>query len=80
MNTTEVNALLSQLLTTYGQGPAEREEIRVWARSGVEHLRFDSGTSVVFKYRETAAAVTYLAALQAGSSWNSRCGRSSWIC
>ena len=30
MNTTDTDILLSQLLEEYGQGSAEREEIRVW--------------------------------------------------
>lgn len=47
-----MNALLARLLDDFGQGPAEREEIRVWARSGVERLHLANGTSVVFKYAE----------------------------
>ncbi|GGP01279.1 phosphotransferase [Nonomuraea glycinis] len=52
MDTIEVNALLARLLDDLGQGSAEREEIRVWARSGVERLHLADGTSVVFKYAE----------------------------
>ncbi|GAA3412512.1 hypothetical protein [Streptosporangium vulgare] len=52
MDTIEVNALLVRLLDNVVQGPVEREEIRVWARSGVERLHLADGTSVVFKYAE----------------------------
>ncbi|SDH28160.1 Phosphotransferase enzyme family protein [Sinosporangium album] len=52
MDTIEVDALLARLLDDLGQGPAEREEVRVWARSGVERLHLADGTSVVFKYAE----------------------------
>ncbi|WP_433516219.1 hypothetical protein ACQP2T_12045 [Nonomuraea sp. CA-143628] len=52
MDTIEVDLLLARLLDALGQGRAEREEIRVWARSGVERLHLADGTSVVFKYAE----------------------------
>jgi hypothetical protein len=52
LDTIEVDALLARLLDDLGRGPAEREEIRVWARSGVERLHLADGTSVVFKYAE----------------------------
>ncbi len=52
MDTTAVTTALAGLLAEYGRGPAEREEIRVWARSGVERLHLADGTAVVFKYAE----------------------------
>jgi hypothetical protein len=41
MDTTEVNTLLAQLLTTYGQGPAEREEISVWVAATLTAVAMD---------------------------------------
>lgn len=61
MDTTEITHLLSRLLDEYGQGPADREEIRVWERSGVERLRLASGATVVFKYAEGPFADEHIA-------------------
>lgn len=52
MDTTAVTTVLARLLTEYGRGLAGREQIRVWARSGVERLHLADGTAVVFKYAE----------------------------
>ncbi|WP_106402817.1 aminoglycoside phosphotransferase [Actinocorallia populi] len=52
MDTTEVEAVLDRLLGGLPSPPTAREEIRVWARSGVERLHLADGTSVVFKYAE----------------------------
>jgi hypothetical protein len=51
VSTTDVSRLLPGLLAGAGY-PADpaREPIRVWARSGVERLRFGGGASVVLKY------------------------------
>jgi hypothetical protein len=70
LDTTAVTTVLARLLAEYGDGPAEREEIRVWARSGVERLHLADGTAVVFKYAEgpfadehTALAIAQAAGL-----------------
>ncbi|MGH8904566.1 MAG: phosphotransferase family protein [Egibacteraceae bacterium] len=62
MNTTDVCALLPLLLTDAGL-PSDpvREPIRVWARSGVERLRFAAEASVVFKYAEEPFDTEHLA-------------------
>ncbi|MDT0446670.1 phosphotransferase family protein [Streptomyces johnsoniae] len=53
MDTTDVTVMLSDLLADAGlPRGAERQPIRVWARSGVERLAFPGATSVVFKYAE----------------------------
>jgi hypothetical protein len=52
MDTTDVNALFSQLTKAAGMSGASRDPIRVWARSGVERLHSVDGESVVFKYAE----------------------------
>ncbi|MDX6743804.1 hypothetical protein [Actinocorallia sp. A-T 12471] len=52
MHACEVDGVLVQLLDRVGHGPAQREQIRVWARSGVERLTFPDGTTAVFKYAE----------------------------
>ena len=56
-----MNALLARLLDDLGQGPVERKEIRVWARSGVERLNLADGTSMVFKYAEGPFAAEHRA-------------------
>lgn len=56
-----MDALLARLLEDLGQGPAEREEIRVWARSGVERLHLADGASMVFKYAEGPFAAEHRA-------------------
>ncbi|MGW4412496.1 hypothetical protein ACWEJ6_51475 [Nonomuraea sp. NPDC004702] len=57
MDTTDVTRALPKLLTQAGLPPdPAREVIRIWARSGVERLRFAAGSSlgasVVLKYAE----------------------------
>ncbi|MGH8885208.1 MAG: phosphotransferase family protein [Egibacteraceae bacterium] len=62
MNTTDVSALLPPLLADAGlPGDVDREPLRVWARSGVERLRFGGGASVVFKYAEEPFDTEHLA-------------------
>jgi aminoglycoside phosphotransferase (APT) family kinase protein len=53
VNPADSFALLPPLLAAVGLDPHPvREKIRVWARSGVERLRFPGGGSTVFKYAE----------------------------
>jgi Phosphotransferase enzyme family len=54
MTATDASALLHSLLADAGL-PADpaREPLRVWARSGVERLRFGGQASVVLKYADT---------------------------
>ena len=53
MNPADASALLPPLLAAADLDPHPvREEIRVWARSGVERLVFPGGGSAVFKFAE----------------------------
>jgi hypothetical protein len=53
VDTADVSALLPPLLAAAGLDPHPvRDQIRVWARSGVERLSFPAGGSAVFKYAE----------------------------
>jgi len=62
MDATDVSALLPLLLSDAGLPVGvEREPLRVWARSGVERLRFPGGASVVFKYAEAPFDTEHLA-------------------
>ena len=69
MNSAEVSALLPPLLAEAGLDPKpERQEIRVWARSGVERLRLPGGGSAVFKYAEAPFDHEHLALREAADA------------
>ena len=69
MNPDDVTALLPLLLTDADLDlHPQREEIRVWARSGVERLAFPGGGSAVFKYAEEPFDREHLALREAADA------------
>lgn len=69
MNPADASALLPPLLADADLDPHPvREEIRVWARSGVERLVFPGGRSAVFKYAEAPFDREHLALREAADA------------
>jgi hypothetical protein len=69
VNPADASALLPPLLAAAGLEPHPvREEIRVWARSGVERLAFADGGSAVFKYAEEPFDREHLALREAADA------------
>lgn len=69
MNPADASALLTPLLAAAYLDPHPvREQIRVWARSGVERLVFPGGGSAVFKYAEEPFDREHLALREAAAA------------
>lgn len=69
MNPADASALLPALLDAADLDPQPaREEIRVWARSGVERLVFPDGGNAVFKYAEAPFDHEHLALREAADA------------